>query len=90
MDEQQRTVVKAELIKITEELAASSQSSDSANASVPAPPAPKRKTAFDMLLGEEEETADNTIEDELAQQHVIAIHYTGGNKMSSISLIWPK
>ena len=67
MDEQ-RTVVKAELIKITEELDASSQSSDSADTPAPAPPAPKcKKTAFDILLGEEEETADNTIEEELAQ-----------------------
>jgi len=55
-------LVKAELIKITEELDASSQSSDSADTPAPAPPATKRKkTAFDILLGEEEETADNTI-----------------------------
>jgi len=68
LTDEQRTVVKAELIKNTEELDASSQSSDSADTLAPAPPATKRKkTAFDILLGAEEETADNTSEDELAQ-----------------------
>ena len=68
LTDEQRTVFKAELKKITEELDASSQSSDSADTPAPSPPATKRKkTAFDILLGEEEETADNTIEDELAQ-----------------------
>ena len=63
MDEQ-RTVVKAELIKITEELDATSQSSDSADTPVPAPRTPKcKKTDFDILLGEEEETADKVQED---------------------------
>lgn len=68
LTDEQRTVFKAELKKITEELDASSQSSDSADTPAPAPPATKRKkTAIDILLGEEEETADNTTEDELAQ-----------------------
>jgi len=52
--DEQRTVVKAELIKIAEQLDASSQSSDSADIHAPAPPATKcKKTAFDQLLGEE-------------------------------------
>ena len=76
---------------------ASSQSSDNADTSAPAPPATKsKKTAFDQLLGEEEETADNAIEDELAQYFTDKVaardchHYAGGNKTGSVSSNWPK
>ena len=90
-------MVQGELIKTAEELDPSSQSSDSADTPAPAPPATKRKkTAIDILLGEEEETADNAIEDELAQYFTDKVaardchHYAGGNKTGSVSSNWPK